>query len=162
KCRENVMPASTEIASAKPERAELRPINWPVTVVVFFAGGVLLWADRSNFSVAAAAWAKDLDWTPSTIGLVLNAFSLGDLVVQPIGGWIADQVGPRRTLAGTMVVAVGAADAAGTDRAVAHRGIPGPAWGVRSALHPGEHRRGVTRDPFHCPARQVRRLHAVG
>ena len=96
------MPASTEIASGKPERAELRPINWPVTVVVFFAGGVLLWADRSNFSVAAAAWAKDLDWTPSTIGLMLSAFSLGYLVVQPIGGWIADQVGPRRTLAGTM------------------------------------------------------------
>src|SRR5262249_37882987 len=94
------MPASTEIASAKPERGELRPINWPVTVVVFFAGSVLLWADRSNFSVAAAAWAKDLDWTPSTIGLMLSAFSLGYLVVQPIGGSIADQVGPPRTMAG--------------------------------------------------------------
>ena len=83
-------------------RAEVRPINWPVTVIVFFAGSVLLWADRSNFSVAAAAWAKDLNWTPSTIGLMLSAFSLGYLVIQPIGGWIADRIGPRRTLAGTM------------------------------------------------------------
>jgi len=71
-------------------------------VIVFFAGSVLLWADRSNFSVAAAAWAKELNWTPSTIGLMLSAFSLGYLVIQPIGGWIADQIGPRRTLAGAM------------------------------------------------------------
>jgi MFS family permease len=80
-----------------------------VTVIVFFAGSVLLWADRSNFSVAAAAWAKDLNWAPSTIGLMLSAFSLGYLVIQPIGGWIADQIGPRRTLAGRMagLVALG-------------------------------------------------------
>ena len=98
----NAMPTTTAAASTATERAAARPINWPVTVAVFFAGSVLLWADRSNFSVAAAAWAKDLDWTPSTIGLMLSAFSLGYLVIQPIGGWIADQNGPRRTLAGTM------------------------------------------------------------
>ena len=65
------MQTATQIttnAALTPERATARPINWPVTVTVFFAGSVLLWADRSNFSVAAAAWAKDLDWTPSTIG----------------------------------------------------------------------------------------------
>ena len=96
------MPASTDTAASGMPRAEVRPINWPVTVIVFFAGSVLLWADRSNFSVAAAAWAKDLNWTPSTIGLMLSAFSLGYLVIQPIGGWIADHFGPRRTLAGAM------------------------------------------------------------
>jgi ACS family D-galactonate transporter-like MFS transporter len=79
-----------------------KPISWPLTVGVFFAGSVLLWADRSNFSVAAAAWAKELEWTPSTVGLMLSAFSLGYLIIQPIGGWIADQIGPRRTLAGSM------------------------------------------------------------
>jgi MFS family permease len=71
---------------------------------VFFAGSVLLWADRTNFSVAAAAWAKDFGWTPSTIGLMLSAFSLGYLIMQPIGGWIADKAGPRRTLAGSMAL----------------------------------------------------------
>jgi ACS family sodium-dependent inorganic phosphate cotransporter len=96
------MPASPDTAASAVPRAEVRPINWPVTVIVFFAGSVLLWADRSNFSVAAAAWAKELNWTPSTIGLMLSAFSLGYLVIQPIGGWIADQIGPRRTLAGAM------------------------------------------------------------
>jgi MFS family permease len=98
----NAMPASPDTAASAKPRAEVRPINWPVTVIVFFAGSVLLWADRSNFSVAAAAWAKELNWTPSTIGLMLSAFSLGYLIIQPIGGWIADQIGPRRTLAGAM------------------------------------------------------------
>ncbi len=79
-----------------------RPISWGVTATVFFAGSVLLWADRSNFSVAAAAWAKDYGWTPSTIGIMLSAFSLGYLILQPVGGWIADKFGPRRTLAGAM------------------------------------------------------------
>ncbi|HEX8828373.1 MAG TPA: MFS transporter, partial [Xanthobacteraceae bacterium] len=96
------MPANSDPAAAPAKSPPARPINWPTTVAAFFAGSVLLWADRSNFSVAAAAWAKELNWTPSTIGLMLSAFSLGYLIVQPIGGWIADQVGPRRTLAGSM------------------------------------------------------------
>jgi hypothetical protein len=46
------MPASTDTAATGVPRGQVRPINWPVTVIVFFAGSVLLWADRSNFSVA--------------------------------------------------------------------------------------------------------------
>jgi MFS family permease len=52
--------------------------------------------------VAAAVWAKELNWTPSTIDMMLSASSLGYLVMQPLGGWIADHAGPRRTLAGAM------------------------------------------------------------
>lgn len=63
---------------------------------------MILWADRTNFSVAAAAWAKIYNWTPSTIGMMLSAFSLGYLLIQPVGGWIADKIGPRRTLASSM------------------------------------------------------------
>src|SRR3974377_618029 len=91
------MPACADTAASATARAEGRPINWPVTVIVFFAGSVLLWADRSNFSVAAAAWAKELNWTPSTIGLMLSAFSLGYLIIQPIGGWVPGSVGARGT-----------------------------------------------------------------
>ncbi len=89
------MPGSTESNGSKP-------INWGVTATVFFCGSVLLWADRTNFSVAAAAWAKDYGWSPSTIGMMLSAFSLGYLILQPVGGWIADRFGPRRTLAASM------------------------------------------------------------
>src|SRR5579862_2030074 len=90
--------------SASTDRSSPRPINWTVTAVVFFAGSVLLWADRTNFSVAAAAWAKEFGWTPATIGMMLSAFSLGYLIIQPVGGWIADKVGSRRTLAGSMAL----------------------------------------------------------
>lgn len=83
-------------------RTPARPISWPVCVVVFFLGSVLLWADRTNFSVAAAVWAKQYEWTPSTIGMMLSAFSLGYLFLQPLGGWVADRLGPRRTLAGAI------------------------------------------------------------
>jgi MFS family permease len=88
--------------SASTDRSSPRPINWTVTAVVFFAGSVLLWADRTNFSVAAAAWAKEFGWTPATIGMMLSAFSLGYLILQPVGGWIADKAGARRTLAASM------------------------------------------------------------
>ncbi|HLN36720.1 MAG TPA: MFS transporter [Xanthobacteraceae bacterium] len=88
--------------SASTDRSSSRPINWTVTAVVFFAGSVLLWADRTNFSVAAAAWAKEFGWTPATIGMMLSAFSLGYLILQPVGGWIADKAGARRTLAASM------------------------------------------------------------
>ncbi len=83
-------------------RAAPPPISWALCVIIFFVGNVLLWADRSNFSVAAAAWAKDYQWAPSTIGMMLSAFSLGYLIMQPLGGWIADRFGPRRTFVGSV------------------------------------------------------------
>jgi MFS family permease len=95
------MTASSDSARTTA-RAGTRPIAWPVCVIVFFLGNVLLWADRTNFSVAAAAWAKEYGWTPSTIGMMLSAFSLGYLFLQPIGGWVADRLGPRRTLGAAM------------------------------------------------------------
>src|SRR5579872_6473716 len=88
--------------SASDNRISARPISFGVTATVFFVGSILLWADRTNFSVAAAAWAKEFGWTPSTIGTMLSAFSLGYLILQPVGGWIADKAGARRTLAASM------------------------------------------------------------
>jgi MFS family permease len=87
--------------SASPDRSS-RPINWGVTATVFFVGSVLLWADRTNFSVAATAWAKEYGWMPATTGMLLSAFSFGYLILQPVGGWIADKAGARKTLAGAM------------------------------------------------------------
>jgi MFS transporter, ACS family, hexuronate transporter len=90
------------IGSVSAPLGATRPISWPVFVTVFFLGNVLLWADRSNFSIATAVWAKEYDWKPSTNGLMLSAFSLGYLVMQPVGGWIVDRVGPRNTVWGSM------------------------------------------------------------
>jgi MFS family permease len=77
------------------------PVNWNVCLPVFFLGNILLWADRSNFSVAAAAWGKEYSWTPAVMGALLSAFSLGYWLMQPVGGWIADRLGPRKTIAAT-------------------------------------------------------------
>ena len=76
-----------------------KPMNWAVCVVAFFLGNVLLWADRTNFSVAASVWSKQFGWTPTVLGALFSAFSLGYLVMQPVGGWIADRLGPRRSYA---------------------------------------------------------------
>ena len=84
-------------AIAKQQTA--KPVAWSVCVVAFFVGNVLLWADRTNFSVAAAVWSKSYDWSPSVMGALLSAFSLGYLVMQPVGGWIADRLGPRKAFA---------------------------------------------------------------
>lgn len=94
---------SLEVDSAVSTKAGLRPISWPICVATFFLGNVLLWANRTNFSVAATAWARDFHWTPSTIGAMLSAFSFGYLVMQPFGGWLADRIGPRKTFVGTMI-----------------------------------------------------------
>ncbi len=83
-------------------RTTARPMSWPVCATVFFVGSVILWADRSNFGVAAAVWSKSYGWTKATTGLMLSAFSLGYLIMMPIGGWLSDRIGPRRTLGGCM------------------------------------------------------------
>ncbi len=96
------MKASLDIGTGAVPRAAKRPMSWPVCATVFFIGSVILWADRSNFGVAAAVWSKSYGWTKSTTGLMLSAFSLGYLIMMPLGGWLTDRLGPRRTLGGCM------------------------------------------------------------
>lgn len=74
-------------------------VNTSVTLTVFCLGSVLLWADRTNFSVAATVWSKQYGWSPSLLGALLSAFTLGYFVMTPFGGWIADRAGPRKTVA---------------------------------------------------------------
>ncbi|MCL6593857.1 MAG: MFS transporter, partial [Alicyclobacillus sp.] len=76
----------------------VRRVNWPLTVAVLFIGNVLLWSDRTNFSVATAVWQKDFHWSPSTVGLMLSAFSFGYMLLQPIGGYLSDRLGSRRMI----------------------------------------------------------------
>ena len=68
-------------------------------MAVIFLADILVWSDRTNFSVAAAVWRRQLHWTPAILGALFSAFSLGYLVLQPLGGWVSDRLGPRRTLA---------------------------------------------------------------
>ena len=93
---------SVDIGTSARGRVAMRPMSWPVCATVFFLGSVLLWADRSNFGVAAAVWSKSFGWTKSTTGFMLSMFSLGYLIMMPLGGLLTDYIGPRRTLASSM------------------------------------------------------------
>jgi ACS family sodium-dependent inorganic phosphate cotransporter len=58
----------------------------------------LAYIDRVNISVAALSMQKELGWSESDKGLVLSAFFLGYLLMQPAGGWLAHRIGGARVL----------------------------------------------------------------
>lgn len=89
----------TQTVAAGQALAARRPVAWTPAVAFMFGACVLLWADRSNFSVAAAVWVREFGWTPGVTGAMLSAFSFGYLIAMPFGGVIVDRVGPRRVLA---------------------------------------------------------------
>jgi MFS family permease len=93
--------AETDSLSAGATGASVRrlPVAWMPTVAFMFVGDLLLWADRSNFSVAASAWNRQYGWTLGVTGAMLSAFSFGYFIAMPFGGFIVDRVGPRRVLA---------------------------------------------------------------
>jgi MFS family permease len=58
----------------------------------------LLYVDRVNLSTAAGPLMKELGFTNTQLGLAFSAFGYSYLVFQLVGGWLADRIGPRRTL----------------------------------------------------------------
>jgi ACS family glucarate transporter-like MFS transporter len=83
----------------RESRPATPPAGWTATMAVLFAADVLLWSDRTNFSVAVAAWGRQLHWSPTVAGALLSAFSLGYLLLQPLGGHLSDRLGTRRMVA---------------------------------------------------------------
>jgi ACS family glucarate transporter-like MFS transporter len=67
-------------------------------VVWTFCLSVLLYVDRICVSTAKNEIATDLSLDDRQMGWVLSVFALGYAVFQTPGGWLADRVGPRRTL----------------------------------------------------------------
>lgn len=56
--------------------------------------------DRVNISVAIIPMAADLAWSPEMQGRVLSAFFVGYLLLQVVGGRLADRYGGKAVLAG--------------------------------------------------------------
>lgn len=79
------------------------PVNWPWMVAFMFMGNVILWADRSNFSIAVNQWRSLYHWGPTVTGMLLSAFSFGYWLMQPIGGWLTDRIGPKQMLGYSML-----------------------------------------------------------
>jgi MFS family permease len=76
--------------------------NWPrrYTVVLMSALAVFVcYIDRVNISVAIIPMSEDLGWNMQTQGLVLSSFFVGYLLLQVVGGLLADRFGGKIVLA---------------------------------------------------------------
>lgn len=74
------------------------PAHWPrryVLVFLVFLSVFVCYMDRVNISVAIIPMAEDLGWSLQTQGLVLSSFFAGYLLLQIVGGRLADRYGGK-------------------------------------------------------------------
>ncbi|MCZ6711337.1 MAG: ACS family MFS transporter [Gammaproteobacteria bacterium] len=80
------------------------PAHWPrryALVFLAFLSVFICYIDRVNISIAIIPMAEDLNWSLQTQGMVLSSFFVGYLLLQVVGGRLADRYG------GKMVLGVG-------------------------------------------------------
>jgi len=92
----NASPAHQREAGAWPRR-------YTVVGACFFVM-FLSYIDRVNISVAAVAMQNALDWSESRKGFVLSSFFIGYMLMQIIGGWLANVFGGKRVLIASLVL----------------------------------------------------------
>ncbi len=73
-----------------------------MVVLALFLLSMITYVDRTSISTAKAPIAAELNLSDSTMGMVFSAFALGYALFQLPSGWLADKVGPRIVLAGTV------------------------------------------------------------
>jgi ACS family sodium-dependent inorganic phosphate cotransporter len=76
--------------------------RWPRryhVVFLSFLAVFICYIDRVNISVAIIPMAADLGWNMQTQGLVLSSFFIGYLLLQVVGGRLADRFGGKVVLA---------------------------------------------------------------
>ena len=64
----------------------------------------IAYIDRVNISVAGPVMRRELDLTPTQLGLIFSAFAYPYAAMQIVGGWLSDKLGPRLVLAVLSVV----------------------------------------------------------
>ena len=69
-----------------------------VVVLLSFLSVFVCYMDRVNISVAIIPMAEELGWTPQTQGTVLSSFFIGYLLLQIVGGRLADRFGGKIVL----------------------------------------------------------------
>lgn len=75
--------------------------RWPRryhVVLLSFLAVFICYIDRVNISVAIIPMAADLGWNMQTQGLVLSSFFIGYLLLQVVGGQLADRFGGKAVL----------------------------------------------------------------
>lgn len=73
----------------------LRKKRWELVFLLFLAG-VVNYLDRSALSVAAPLVTRDLDLSPSDLGLIFSSFFVGYAIFNFIGGWASDKLGGKQ------------------------------------------------------------------
>ncbi|MBT7450816.1 MAG: MFS transporter, partial [Rhodospirillaceae bacterium] len=79
----------------------LFPASWPKRKSVVFLSFIAIficYIDRVNISVAIIPMAEDLGWNLRTQGFVLSSFFIGYLLLQVVGGSLADRFGGKLVL----------------------------------------------------------------
>jgi len=77
------------------------PAHWPrryALVFLAFLSVFICYIDRVNISVAIIPMAEDLGWNLQTQGIVLSSFFVGYLLLQVVGGRLADRYGGKIVL----------------------------------------------------------------
>jgi len=69
-----------------------------VVVSLAFLSVFVCYMDRVNISVAIIPMAEELGWSPQTQGTVLSSFFVGYLLLQIVGGRLADRFGGKIVL----------------------------------------------------------------
>jgi MFS family permease len=94
-------PGARVKVAAGEGRAIVYPNSWPrryLVVALAFAAVFVCYIDRVNISVAIIPMAEELGWSLSTQGTVLSSFFIGYLLLQIVGGRLADRFGGKVVL----------------------------------------------------------------
>ncbi|MGI4797568.1 MAG: MFS transporter [Janthinobacterium lividum] len=73
-------------------------------VLLLFVGGLINYVDRSALSIAGPAVSRDLQLSPSQLGVIFSGFFVGYALFNFIGGWAADRFGGKRVFSVSMAV----------------------------------------------------------
>jgi MFS family permease len=75
----------------------MRPGKYRFTVAsLLFVAGIINYMDRAALGIAAPFVSKDLNLTPSELGVIFSTFFFGYALFAFVGGHMADRFGPRR------------------------------------------------------------------
>ena len=91
---EKAASAAAHAASAAPRRTNVR---WVPILALVAVGTAINYLDRTVLGIAAPSLSKDLDLTPTEMGLVFSAFSWSYAALQIPGGIFLDRFGTRLT-----------------------------------------------------------------